>query len=51
MDMSVKEAEHPHSYWKLRVSSLHMDRNEKIWVVGTWFYSPSDLQDIKLSSQ
>jgi hypothetical protein len=37
-----------HAYWKMRISSLHQGAG-KLWVVGVWFYSPSDLKEVGLS--
>ncbi|KIM37241.1 hypothetical protein M413DRAFT_13427 [Hebeloma cylindrosporum] len=36
----------PHKYWKMRIDSMHMDEDDKCWVVGTWFYSPSEVADL-----
>jgi hypothetical protein len=35
----------PHEYWKMKVVSFHKDVSSgERWVLGTWFYSPSDLE-------
>ena len=31
-----------HKYWKFKIKSMHQGK-DTIWVVGTWFYSPSNL--------
>jgi hypothetical protein len=38
----------PHEYWKMKILSFHKNKssNEK-WVVGTWFYTPSQLEEVK----
>lgn len=41
-----------HEYWKMKILSLHKDRvSGKRWVVGSWFYSPSHLKEIKLNGR
>lgn len=41
-----------HDYWKMKILSMHKDKfsGEK-WVVGSWFYTPSQLRDIKLKER
>jgi hypothetical protein len=39
-----------HEYWKMKVVSMHVLSGKK-WVVGTWFYSPSQLRDIKIKER
>lgn len=34
-----------HEYWKMRISSIHRGEESVIWIVGRWFYSPSNLND------
>ena len=37
----------PHEFWKMRIMSMHKNPSSgEKWVVGTWFYSPSQLEDI-----
>lgn len=45
MDMDSDEWS-PHEYWKMKILSMHKNPStgEK-WVVGTWFYTPSQLKD------
>ena len=38
-----------HPYWKMKVVSIHVDKDGTYWIVGAWFYSPSDLKELKLS--
>jgi hypothetical protein len=40
-----------HQYWKMRISSIHQDKAGNLWVVGSWFYSPSDLEKSALSTR
>lgn len=41
-----------HEFWKMRILSMHKDHvSGNKWVVGTWFYSPSQLRDIKLKER
>jgi len=48
MDME-KERWDAHEYWKMKIDSMHKDVSSgKRWVVGTWFYTPSQLEDIQL---
>ena len=36
----------PHEYWKMKILSMHKDDDSgKRWVVGAWFYSPSQLRE------
>ena len=36
----------PHKYWKMKILSMHKDDDSgKRWVVGAWFYSPSQLRE------
>ena len=39
-----------HRYWKMRLTSIHKGE-KRIWAVGVWFYSPSDLEELKLSKR
>jgi hypothetical protein len=39
-----------HAYWKIRISSVHQGVG-KFWVVGVWFYSPSDLEKLRPSQR
>ena len=41
-----------HEYWKMKILSMHknVSSGEK-WVVGTWFYTPSQLRGIKLKDR
>jgi hypothetical protein len=42
----------PHEYWKMKIISMHKDGlSGKKWVVGTWFYTPTQLKDIKLKER
>jgi hypothetical protein len=36
-----------HRYWKMKIKSMHQGK-DTIWVVGNWFYSPSNLKELKL---
>jgi hypothetical protein len=46
---SGKERWDPHEYWKMKIQSMHKDESSgKKWVVGYWFYTPSQLADISL---
>lgn len=39
----------PHLYWKMRVTSMHRNpKTKERWIVGAWFYTPSQLKEIKL---
>jgi len=39
-------------YWKMLIKSLRYDKDqEKIWAVGAWYYSRSDLEEVKLSDR
>jgi|SRR6266705_2795666 len=50
--MEVGRPADSHRYWKMRIQSLHHDnQQEKVWVVGSWFYSPSDLENIGLAQR
>ena len=40
-----------HDYWKVKVASIHQGQNQGTWVIGLWFYSPSDLKDLDLCRQ
>jgi hypothetical protein len=42
----------PHQYWKMKVVSMHKNQEtgEK-WVVGAWFYTPSQLKEIGLKER
>ena len=40
-----------HVYWKLRITSIHTGERGSIWIVGDWFYSPSDLLELNLSKR
>lgn len=41
-----------HDYWKMKILSMHKDpSSQKKWVVGTWFYTPSQLKEIKLKER
>jgi hypothetical protein len=35
-------------YWKMRITSIHRGKG-CIWVVGTWFYTPAELEKLQLS--
>lgn len=35
-----------HRYWKMRILSIHQGVGSSKWIVGTWFYSPSNLQEV-----
>ncbi|KAF8954149.1 hypothetical protein BDZ97DRAFT_1928699 [Flammula alnicola] len=49
LDASVID---PHEYWKMQIVSLHKDRaTGKKWVVGAWFYTPSQLEGVKLTDK
>jgi hypothetical protein len=50
MDMDEDGPEwHPHAYWKMKILSMHKNELKKErWVVGTWFYTPSQLEKLKL---
>jgi hypothetical protein len=37
-----------HLYWKMKVSTIHEDQDGKTWIVGEWYYSPSDLKTVNL---
>jgi hypothetical protein len=37
-----------HGYWKMKVSSIHEGQDGKVWIVGEWYYSPSNLNTVKL---
>jgi hypothetical protein len=48
MDMEGGQPD-PHEYWKMRVVLMHKDQlTQQRWVVGAWFYTPSQLRDINL---
>jgi len=39
----------PHEFWKMKILSMHKDHaSGKRWLVGAWFYTPSQLEDINL---
>lgn len=38
-----------HGYWKMKVVSIHRDK--KYWVIGLWFYSPSELSTVGLTGR
>ena len=41
-----------HEFWKMKISSFHKDESSgKRWVVGTWFYSPSQLKMQKVKRE
>jgi hypothetical protein len=37
-----------HDYWKMKIISMHKDVSGNSWVVGFWFYTPSQMRGIKL---
>ena len=37
-------------YWKMKIIFIHQEKGD-IWVVGHWFYLPSDLKDLCLRRQ
>lgn len=42
----------PHEYWKMKVVSMHKNvLTGERWVVGAWFYTPSQLREIKLKKR
>lgn len=41
-----------HEYWKMKILSMHKDNSSgERWVVGYWFYTPSQLREIKLKDR
>ena len=41
-----------HEYWKMKILSMHKESSSgKKWVVGTWFYTSSQLREIKLKER
>ena len=40
-----------HGYWKMKVMSIHRDKRRKYWVIGLWFYSPSELSTVGLTGR
>jgi len=51
MDMDGSDWD-SHDYWKMKVLSMHKNTSSgEKWVVGTWFYSPSQLKDVKLKER
>jgi hypothetical protein len=37
----------PHDYWKMRIVSMHKNpKTQERWIVGAWFYTPSQLRDL-----
>jgi hypothetical protein len=36
-----------HKYWKMKILSMHQGK-DTIWIIGSWFYSPSDLKGLNL---
>jgi len=36
-----------HQYWKMSITSIHQGKG-RVWVVGFWFYSPTDLEGLLL---
>lgn len=53
MDMDEDGPEwDPHEYWKMKITSFHKNPSRKqIWVVGTWFYTPEQLEEAKLTKK
>lgn len=48
MDME-KDSWDAHEYWKMKIESMHKDVSSgKKWVVGSWFYTPSQLEGLTL---
>lgn len=43
--MKVGERSDGHKYWKMRISSIHKGEGLMMWIVGSWFYSPSNLKE------
>ena len=39
-----------HAYWKMKIRSIHQGK-DTIWVIGYWFYSPSNLKDLELGNR
>jgi hypothetical protein len=37
-----------HKYWKMKITSIHQGA-KTFWVVGHWYYSPSNLKELKLN--
>ncbi len=37
-----------HKHWKMKIVSMHQDEGT-VWIVGNWFYSPTDLKKIGLA--
>ena len=35
-----------HLYWKMQITSIHANVTDE-WVVGNWFYSPSELDTVR----
>jgi hypothetical protein len=36
-----------HEFWKMKIKLMHKNPSSgEKWVVGTWFYTPSQLEDI-----
>lgn len=47
MDEDGSKEWQPHDYWKMKILSMHKDTTSgDRWIVGTWFYSPSQLRPI-----
>jgi hypothetical protein len=47
MDMVKNPNPDPHDYWKMRVVSMHKNpETQEKWIVGAWFYSPSQLKEL-----
>ena len=44
--LDLTKRPHPgDAYWKMEVVSIHEDQG-KCWVVGSWFYSPSNVRKL-----
>ena len=37
----------PHEYWYMRIVSIHYDGDDKCWVIGSWYYLPSEVAGLK----
>jgi len=37
-----------HPYWKMKVLTIHEGQDGRVWIVGEWYYSPSNLNVVKL---